>query len=128
MFLARPGAVKPCGWARSPLKTLCERVRELLNFSFVKSHLWLLLLWVLQPAYILAGPPTTQPAPSVDLQPLIKGLSADDWLTREQAQSLLEQLDPGAKPLLLGIIRQTRDDDLRARLEAGLRTIEDNGK
>ena len=78
--------------------------------------------------YAFAAPPATQPAPAPDLQPLIKGLSADDWLTREQAQSRLEQLEPTAKPLLLGIIRQTRDDDLRARLEAGLRTIEDNGK
>ena len=87
----------------------------------------MLLLSVLQPASVLAAPPATQPAPP-DLQPLIRGLSADDWLTREQAQSRLEQLEPSAKPLLLGIIRQTRDDDLRARLEAGLRTIEDNGK
>jgi len=40
----------------------------------------------------------------------------------------LEQLDATTRPLLLGIMRQTKDDDLRARIEAGLRTIEDNSK
>jgi hypothetical protein len=86
-----------------------------------------LLASFLQPVYVLAAPPATGPA-AHDLQPLIKGLSADDWQTREQAQSRLEQLDPAARPVLLGIIRQTRDDDLRARLEAGLRSIDDNSK
>jgi hypothetical protein len=100
-------------------------VRELLNTTLVRSHLWLFLFWI-HPLYAIAAPPATQPAP--DLQPLLKGLSADDWLTRERAQTRLEQLDPATRPLLLGIMRQTNDDDLRARLEAGLRTIEDNGK
>jgi hypothetical protein len=40
----------------------------------------------------------------------------------------LEQLDATTRPLLLGIMRQTKDDDLRARIEAGLRTIEDNSR
>src|SRR4051812_9570210 len=57
----------------------------------VRSHLWLLLLWIVQPAYVLAAPPATQPGLPADLQPLLKGLSAEDWLTREQAQSQLEQ-------------------------------------
>jgi hypothetical protein len=100
----------------------------LLNKSFVRSHLWLFLVAVLQPVVVMAGQPTTQPASVSDLQPLINSLSAEDWQTREQAQSRLEQLDPAARPVLLGIIRQTQDDDLRARLEAGLRTIEDNSK
>ncbi len=79
---------------------------------------------------MLAAPPATKPATqsTLDLQPLLKSLAADDWLTREKAQSRLEQLDPAARPLLLGIMRETRDDDLRTRLEAGLRTIEDNSK
>ena len=100
----------------------------MLNTLLVRSHHWLLLLGLLRLPYAFAAPPATQPAPAPDLQPVLKDLSSNDWLTREQAQIKLEQLDNNARPLLLGIIRQTSDDDLRARLEAGLRTIEDNSK
>ena len=100
----------------------------MLNTLLVRSHHWLLLLGFLRLPYAFAAPPATQPAPAPDLQPVLKDLSSNDWLTREQAQIKLEQLDNNARPLLLGIIRQTSDDDLRARLEAGLRTIEDNSK
>ncbi len=89
-------------------------------------HLLLLLSLSLSATSALADPPTTQLAP--DLQPLLRALSADDWLTREQAQSRLEQLDPTARPLLLGIMRQTTNHDIRARLEAALRTIDDNSR
>jgi hypothetical protein len=59
---------------------------------------------------------------------LISELRADDWQAREKAQNRLEQLDPTARPMLLSVMRQTSDDDLRTRLEAALKKIDDNGK
>jgi len=94
----------------------------------VRSHRWFFLLWLLQPALALAAAPTTQPAPVPDIQPLLKGLCADDWLAREQAQTRLGQLDNNARPLLLNVMRQTKDEDVRARLEAAIHRIEDNSK
>jgi hypothetical protein len=81
---------------------------------------------------ILAAPPATQPSPATrpaqEIQPLLSGLSAEDWLTRERAQNRLEQLDTTARPVLLSVMRQTNDDDVRTRLEAALRKINENGK
>jgi hypothetical protein len=101
----------------------------LLNLLLVRSHHWLFLLCFIQPAFAYAASPTTQPASAPpDLQPILKGLSADDWLTREQAQTRLQQLDNNARPLLLSVMRETKDDDVRSRLEAAIHTIEDNSK
>jgi hypothetical protein len=59
---------------------------------------------------------------------LISSLGAEDWQAREKAQNRLEQLDPTARPMLLSVMRQTSDDDVRTRLEAALSRIEENGK
>ena len=73
----------------------------------------------------VAGPPTTQPD---WLQPLLSNLAADDWPTRDQAQTKIEQLDSTVRPMLLAVMKETRDDDIRTRLEAALRKMDDNGK
>jgi len=102
----------------------------LLNLFLVRSHHWLFLLCFFQPTLAFAAPPTTQPAPvpGAELQPILKGLAADDWLTREQAQTRLGQMDTNARPLLLSVMRETKDDDVRSRLEAAIHTIDDNSK
>src|SRR5437762_12918763 len=40
----------------------------------------------------------------------------------------MEQLDSTARPMLLAVMKETKDDDVRTRIEAALHKIDDNGK
>src|SRR5881392_4092500 len=57
---------------------------------------------------------------------LIQELSADAWQTRQKAQDALVQYGLDIRPRLNGVLRETRDEEARARVEAALRQIEEN--
>src|SRR5256885_14609848 len=74
-----------------------------------------------------ASPATTQPAiADPRIEKFIGELSADDWQTRQKAQDALVQYGLDIRPRLSGVLRETRDEEARARVEAALRQIEEN--
>jgi hypothetical protein len=71
--------------------------------------------------------PTTQPvAADPRIEKFIAQLSADDWQTRQKAQDALVQYGLDIRPRLSAVLRDTRDEETRARVEAALRQIEEN--
>jgi hypothetical protein len=78
--------------------------------------------------FALADPPATQPAQQKEIKPIIEKLAAEDFPTRNSAQAQMEQLDSTARPMLLAVMKETKDDDVRTRIEAALHKIDDNGK
>jgi len=72
--------------------------------------------------------PTTAPTEAqiaAQADALIKDLSSNDWQTRQKAQDALVLLGLDARPRLLDAFRQARDEEVRTRLEAALRQLEE---
>jgi hypothetical protein len=75
----------------------------------------------------VAATPTTLPAEiSVKVEALIKKLSDEAWQTRQKAQDELVQMGTMVQPRLLELLKQTRDEEVRTRVEAALVTLEEN--
>src|SRR5688500_18659810 len=75
--------------------------------------------------------PTTQPTtqPTVNqlrIEQLINELAADTWQSRQTAQDTLVQYGPDIRPRLSALLRETKDEEVRTRVEAALRQIEEN--
>src|SRR2546430_9705368 len=71
--------------------------------------------------------PTTQPAiGDPRIEKFIGELSADDWQTRQKAQDALVQYGLDIRQRLSAVLRETKDEETRARVEAALRQIEEN--
>ena len=71
--------------------------------------------------------PTTQPAiGDPRIEKFIGELSADDWQTRQKAQDALVQYGLDIRLRLSAVLRETKDEETRARVEAALRQIEEN--
>lgn len=74
-----------------------------------------------------AQPAQTQPAqPDPALEAAITGLSHDDWRVREKAQQDVARFGRPAVPRIQALLGETKDPDLRARLEGVLKQIEEN--
>jgi len=73
-----------------------------------------------------ATQPTTQPALSPEIEKLINELAADTWQMRQKAQDALVQYGLDVRPRLSAVLRETRDEEVRTRIEAALRQIEEN--
>src|SRR6266571_5018164 len=67
---------------------------------------------------------TTQPT-AIDprIEKFIGELSADDWQTRQKAQDALVQYGLDIRARLGAVLRDTKDEEARARVEAALRQI-----
>ncbi|HEV8290645.1 MAG TPA: hypothetical protein VGP94_01920, partial [Tepidisphaeraceae bacterium] len=71
--------------------------------------------------------PTTRPfADDARIEHLIHELSADAWQTRQKAQDALVQYGLDIRPRLATVLRETKDEEARTRVEAALRQIEEN--
>jgi hypothetical protein len=71
--------------------------------------------------------PTTQPSPlNPQIEQFIRDLSAETWQTRQKAQDALVQYGLDIRPRLNALLRETRDEEVRTRVEAALRHIEEN--
>jgi hypothetical protein len=75
--------------------------------------------------------PTTQPATQptaaqLKVEQLINELAADTWQSRQKAQDTLVQYGPDIRPRLNALLRDTKDEEVRTRVEAALRQIEEN--
>jgi len=80
-----------------------------------------------RPTTLPATAPATQPAiPDARIEGFIRELSADDWQTRQKAQDALVQYGLDIRPRLSIVLRETRDEEARTRIEAALRQIEEN--
>lgn len=78
-----------------------------------------------KPAVAVA--PTTLPAEiSAKVEALVKKLSDEAWQTRQKAQDELVQMGPMVQPRLQELLKQTRDEEVRSRVEAALVTMEEN--
>jgi hypothetical protein len=81
-------------------------------------------------ARLLASPaptlPSTLPTSPDPLQALIADLAGDSWLVRQKAQDALVKLGPDIRPRLLRLLRETQDEEVRTRLEAALRRIDED--
>src|SRR5205085_4323703 len=79
------------------------------------------------PLIILASSfaaPASQPsAAPVDVDRLIRQLSADDWKARESAEAALVQLGSSAKEKLEAALNQPIADETRARIHSALQRI-----
>src|SRR5688572_7161966 len=73
-----------------------------------------------------ANQPTTRPAVDAKLELLITQLSAEAWQTRQKAQDALVEYGMDVRPRLHALLRETRDEEVRTRVEAALRQIEQN--
>src|SRR5262245_39758099 len=70
--------------------------------------------------------PALPPEQATAMEALFTNLSADSWQVRQQAQDALVQMGPDARPRLLLLAKQTRDEEVRTRAEAAIRQIEEN--
>src|SRR4051812_25190482 len=75
--------------------------------------------------------PTTAPAtqPSITsqrIEELVKQLAAEPWEVRQKAQDALVQYGIDVRPRLNALLKETRDEEVRTRVEAALRQIEEN--
>jgi len=82
-------------------------------------------------ACLAAGPatsPTSLPTtlPAALLEPLLKQLSGDEWKIRQNAQDQIVALGPDILPDLRAALKQTHDEEIRTRLEASIKLIEQN--
>ena len=73
-------------------------------------------------------PPPAAPTPQekAQLDALVTRLSDDDWKAREKAQQDLTRFGPGAAPRLKEVLAGAKDPELRTRVEAILKLIEQN--
>src|SRR4051812_8243963 len=100
-----------------------------------------MLKWVFALGVMMAGvcwgesAPTTRPAtvpatqPSVTAQrieELVRELAAEPWQVRQKAQDALVQYGIDVRPRLNALLKETRDEEVRTRVEAALRQIEEN--
>jgi hypothetical protein len=93
------------------------------------------IAWVSAGALLLAATPATGPAtapasqiPLEAVEKLVAQLSSDDWKVRDKAQEQIVDLGIDACPHLERIVRRTREEEVRTRLEAALRQIAENDK
>jgi len=75
--------------------------------------------------------PTTRPAsgPAINdprIEQLVGQLAADDWQSRQKAQDALVQYGLDIRPRLSALLKETKDEEVRTRVEAALRQIEEN--
>src|SRR6266704_2025841 len=70
--------------------------------------------------------PATQPIADPQIEQLVRQLAADDWQTRQKAQDALVQYGLDIRPRLNAALRETKDEEVRTRVEAALRQIEEN--
>ena len=70
--------------------------------------------------------PATQPIADPRIEQLVRQLAADDWQTRQKAQDALVQYGLDIRPRLNAALRETKDEEVRTRVEAALRQIEEN--
>jgi hypothetical protein len=71
-------------------------------------------------------PTTLSPVNQKRIEQLISELAADTWQTRQKAQDSLVQYGIDVRPRLDVVLRQTKDEEVRTRVEAALRQIEEN--
>ncbi|MCY2951878.1 MAG: hypothetical protein NTU53_07855 [Planctomycetota bacterium] len=72
---------------------------------------------------VFGGEATTRP--SEEAERLIGELSSDSWQVRQKAQEGLVQLGPEVGVRLRAVLRGTNDEEVRARVEAVLRQLEE---
>lgn len=70
--------------------------------------------------------PAADPSPAPALDAQIAQLSSDDWRTRQKAVRFLVAAGEDALPRLRQALRQTRNGEIRARLEAAIGHIEED--
>src|SRR3954470_7414751 len=94
---------------------------------------WVGCIWLLAGTMCLAqvAPttrPTTNPAtqPSGAVEQLVRELAAEPWQTRQKAQDALVQYGLDVRPRLQALLKETKDEEVRTRVEAALRQIEEN--
>ncbi|MGE5611143.1 MAG: hypothetical protein ACM359_17970 [Bacillota bacterium] len=67
--------------------------------------------------------PVSDPAQKVES--LIADLSSDSWQVRQKAQDALSQLGSQVRPRLTQLLQQTNDEEVRTRVEAILRQVDE---
>jgi hypothetical protein len=72
------------------------------------------------------GVRATSPEAEAKVEALAGELADDNWVVRQKAQDELVQFGPVARARLEGLLRETRDEEVRTRAEAALRQIEEN--
>jgi hypothetical protein len=98
---------------------------------FRLSHFGLACLVLAGVCFAQTTRPTTAPATqpftnNPRIEQLIRELSADSWQTRQKAQDELVQYGLDIRPRLGIVLRETKDEEARTRIEAALRQIEEN--
>ncbi|MGA2499580.1 MAG: HEAT repeat domain-containing protein [Tepidisphaeraceae bacterium] len=66
--------------------------------------------------------PATQPS-AAQIEPLIKQLGDENFRTRQEAEDKLVDIGDAAKPFLTRLLAETRDPEVRSRVESALREI-----
>ena len=69
---------------------------------------------------------TTAPVDSTKLDALINQLNDDDWRKRESATKEIVALGIGAKPRLVQLVAETKDEEVRTRASTAIAQIDDN--
>src|SRR5215212_6317294 len=99
----------------------------MLRFKFIWAVCFWLASTVAAQTTRPATLPTTRPlADEARIEQLIRELSADAWQTRQKAQDALVQYGLDIRPRLSTVLRDTKDEEARTRVEAALRQIEEN--
>ena len=96
----------------------------------VVKNLWVICITASMCAAQTTRPatqPTTRPlADEARIEKLISELSADAWQTRQKAQDALVQYGLDIRQRLNAVVKETKDEETRTRVEAALRQIEEN--
>src|SRR3954454_11097118 len=105
-------------WQRMKLSRKLIFLVGLIGSSLVVPH----------SSFTLAAPPTTEPSthPSIEIQALIRQLSADSWKQRQAAQDRLVVLGDEARDALARVAKESADDETRSRAEAAVVQIDEN--
>src|SRR5437016_9561863 len=84
------------------------------------------IIVVLILAVIARAQPATTQSSSPDVETLIQQLSSDNWKQRQHAQEALVMLGGDVRPRLQQLIRESANEEVRARAEAALGQIAEN--
>jgi hypothetical protein len=75
-----------------------------------------------------AAPPATGPTTRPNIEPLIQQLGDDNWKIRQKAQDQIVAAGEDAVPRLQDVLKETHDEEVRARVEAALGQIAANNR
>src|SRR3954469_2359883 len=90
------------------------------------NHLWLAMVALCGVCFAQTTRPGTAPALDPRIEKFVGQLAAEDWQTRQKAQDALVEYGLDIRPRLNAILRETKDEEVRTRIEAALRQIEEN--